>query len=210
VSDPTFAIGTGTGRCGTLSLAALLNVQDGAEVTHERWRSRVPWTEGQHWARSLVEECSQSFSEGATVAGDVAFQWQWYAEGLMQAGGRVVYLKRAREEVVESFIRKSGPRDNWQPWPDLGEDERFRFHECFPSVQAESRRDALRAYWRLSIGRARDLQARHDAFEIFPTEALNDEEGVRAILEHLQVPDGARRIKTGIQVNVTSGTPTPA
>jgi len=203
-SDPgTFVVGTGTGRCGTSSLAALLSAQNGADVTHERWRSRVPWTEGQHWARSLVEECEESLEGGARVAGDVAFQWQWYAEGLIEAGARIVYLLRNCEEVVESFIRKSGPRNNWEPWPELDEDERFRFHECFPSFAAESKREALRMYWRLSVGRARDLNARHDAFEIFPTEALNSEGGVKGILDHLQVPTAARTIETGIRANTT-------
>jgi hypothetical protein len=41
-------LGMGTGRCGTGSLAALLNRQPGARVTHEmrprpRRRSRTPW-----------------------------------------------------------------------------------------------------------------------------------------------------------------------
>jgi len=192
----TFVVGTGTGRCGTSSLAALLSAQNGADVTHERWRSRVPWTEGQHWARSLVEECEESLEGGARVA-------QWYAEGLIEAGARIVYLLRNCEEVVESFIRKSGPRNNWQPWPQLAENERFRFHECFPSFLAESKREALRKYWSLSVGRAQDLNARHEAFEIFPTKALNSEDGVKGILDHLQVPKEARTIETGIRVNTT-------
>jgi len=205
--DGAFVVGTGTGRCGTSSLAALLDSQQGADVTHERWRSRVPWTEGQHWARSLVEVAQEDLAAGPQIAGDVAFQWQWYAEGLMEAGARIVYLKRSCEEVVESFIRKSGPRNNWQPWPALSEDERFRFHECFPSFVAEGKREALRMYWHLSVGRAQDLEARNEALAVFPTEALNSEDGVRAILDHLHVPEQARRPKTGLRINVTQGEP---
>ena len=97
-------LGIGSGRCGTLSLAHMLNRQPGVQVSHEE-RPRLPWKRlpGE---RVIRERFARMRRHGnRRILGDVALFYLPYVEDaiVIEPSIRIVCLKRPREEVVQSF-----------------------------------------------------------------------------------------------------------
>lgn len=139
----TLVVGLGTGRCGTQSLAALLDAQPDAEVTHERFGHRVRWgAPYRTYPQALALQCDAA---AAALVGDVASYWLPQVEAMhRKAGARFVCLQRPREEVVQSFMRKVGDGvDHWRYLPE----QSTVWSWCFPCFDAESRADAIALYW---------------------------------------------------------------
>jgi len=99
VSSSCYTIGLGTGRCGTASLAHLLNAQSGLSVRHEA-APLIPW-----------QSPTQTDALGWLTAhesgfGDVAHSWIGLVPQLVRdARVRCVALWRPVEATVDSFCR---------------------------------------------------------------------------------------------------------
>ncbi|MGN6546966.1 MAG: hypothetical protein ACTHK7_18065 [Aureliella sp.] len=126
MSNRRFVFGIGTGRCGTLSLARLLNSQVDVKVTHEM-RPLLDWDaphdEQRRIARARLERLARESDAG--LVGDVASFYLPYLPYLLEASEdiRVVCLRRPRHEVIASFIAwlertESLPVNHWleRPW----------------------------------------------------------------------------------------------
>ena len=183
-------IGIGTGRCGTTSLARLLDAQGTAleSVTHERLEWRVTWEAHPKWLRRLDQQ----------GGGDVALNWLPYIEMMIRRWGedlRVICLQRGREATVESYLRKMPQRNPWQ-------DSSYRWAPCYPTYSQDlTKREAIGRYWDEYYARAEELATRHDQVRIFQTETLNDREGQRDLLRFAGVPEGKERLRVGIREN---------
>lgn len=171
-------IGTGSGRCGTQSLAALFRL-NGLDCTHERHSDRLTY-EGSDLADEI---------EGA----DVHLGWIWYAERLLNRGARIVCLKRDMEETTASWLRKLGDYDHVRK---MGTPNRW--DKCFPTYKAETKEAALNMYWSHYYDRAKWLE-RYDDFKVFDTECLNTAHGQREILSFVGIE--RQIVKPGLRLN---------
>lgn len=194
-------IGLGTGRCGSRSLAAWLNSQQGAHVSHEMLGPAVPWQDGD----SAVWEAIRNFPIGdhLTLTGDVACYYLPYVERILSVHplARFVCLKRDREETIASFIKKTPRKNHWVNHDGI-QWRHSPWDHCFPKYLASSKEDAIGRYWDEYYGRAAELQSRFPSlFRIFPTESLNTEDGQCDVLDFLTVPQAARRFAVGIRLN---------
>jgi len=114
-----YIIGFGTGRCGTKTLASLLNGCKNVNVSHEfRERGdrdyRLSWKFNAKEARTRVENLKKL--EGNLV-GDVAHYYLNYIPHLREKFGndiKFVNLFRPSEEVYNSFLRKT-KKTHWIP-----------------------------------------------------------------------------------------------
>lgn len=209
----TIVIGCGTGRCGTVSLAALLNEQWNANVTHEA-RPLLPWySKGMETPLLLQKKILGFIQAEGEIAGDVAFSWlpyigdlRWYAERF-HLDYRVVCLVRAREDTIESYIRKVGHRgvNHWMvndgSWTDDPE-----WDPCYPKFEAPDMRTAIGMYWDSYYQEAlriQNLVPRH--FRLWKMEdALNTELGVREILDFIGIPRERQVVRVGLRLNWTT------
>jgi hypothetical protein len=141
-------IGLGTGRCGTHSLAKLLDDQPDARVTHELGdRPVMPWRHDENLAQGAVLHFEGQQHDG--LFGDVAFYWLNYAEDLLRAfpNAKFVVLKRDREETVESYCRWSPGRNHWADHMGLQWIE-CPWDWCFPSYPTSmEKEEAITRYW---------------------------------------------------------------
>ncbi len=193
--------GLGTGRCGTNSLAHLLDSQPGATVTHETVPV-LPWT----LDRAAIDARIAALrARGSRFAGDVALSYLPYAEYLLDEhpDTRLLVLRRDRDETVQSYERLAGGRnhfarhtaDSWRADP--------QWDPCYPDYDEPNLRCALIRYWNEYSERAEDLAASH------PTrvkvadvpEALSTASGVRDLLTYLGVPPGEQIVRTDIHRN---------
>ena len=112
-------IGLGSGRCGTASLAHLLNLQEGASVTHEF--CTLPWEfDEEIWVWNMGRLLFGKWPYDTDIIGDVGFYWINYIERLLERRPetKFVCLKRDRQEVIESMWKfTSGlnvhPTEDW-------------------------------------------------------------------------------------------------
>ena len=184
-------IGIGSGRCGTQSLARLLNEQPGQRVTHEQLGDQVPWGDAIGYSGTLKGD------------GDVAFYWLPAVRRLLKTdmASRIICLKRPMGPTVDSYLRKT---DGFNPWQDSG----ARWSKCYPHYPPDiSKRTAVERYWHDYYGTAQVLEADFpERFRVFPTDYLNHTQRQRELLLFAGVPVQEQRLDVGIRRNV--GAPT--
>lgn len=196
--------GLGTGRCGTESLATLLNQQHNSFVTHERYRWRLGWEHCESQVESIFKRKVQKETENFALYGDVAFSWLPYVDLILQLEPRAKFicLKRKKEDTVNSWLRKVPDFNHWQK--HNGSKYRFghwsrsfpKFDSCF------SRRQAISMYWEYYYAKANEYKQKYsDNFRIFSLNSLNNSRGQRKILEFAGIINESQIYDVGIRKN---------
>jgi len=115
--------GLGSGRCGTSSLAYLLNAQEGALVSHEL-SPILPWDFDQNGIQFRWDQLNHQAGT-YPVVGDVGIYYIPYVSFLISSLNtllseshvfKFIILKREKEAVVESYVRKfkrQGSNNEW-------------------------------------------------------------------------------------------------
>ena len=196
--------GLGTGRCGTSTLAALLDRQQGYRVTHE---SRLlPWQRTPQGTRHLLRRI-QSYD--AECVGDVAFYYLNYVEPVLLETDRAKFicLRRDREETIQSYLRWTGPKNHWTSrsspaWNGDWIDDRY--DDCYPKFAAE-KTEAIGLYWDHYYSRAESLAVEFpESFRVFPIESLSSERGQIEILQFLGIDFAKMAVDTDLRLNAQS------
>lgn len=141
-------IGLGTGRCGTVSLANLLNSQRDTSVTHENDRHTMPWIVNEVLFESAFEKMCQ---RPGTHIGDVAFFWLPYASKLLEVSNntvKFVILQRDKQQTCESYDKKTAGRNHWQVHDGTTYRHDNIWDQCYPKVDSSlSRVQAIESYY---------------------------------------------------------------
>ena len=189
-----YLFGLGTGRCGSTSLAALLDSQPGAEITHGQ-KPYLPWILDREAVKLKVARLKTRHTE---TVGEVALFYLQSIETLLELlpEAKFIVLRRDKEKTISSFAR------NWK-YNKLN----LRQHErdyIFPRYPSLSLLEALDKYYddyycaTATLERKYPLSIRH-----FETEALNSKEGIAAILDFARIKKRGRKYKTGIRKNAS-------
>jgi hypothetical protein len=138
--------GLGTGRCGTMSLATLLNDQQGCMISHELGGG--PWLAWEPSIDDLDTFMDRIMNRTAPIVGDVSFYSLPYANILMDRYDdvRFVILKRDKEETIESYMRKTVGRNHFTSHNGSG----WRldiWDRCYPKFNVETKEEALSRYY---------------------------------------------------------------
>jgi len=215
----TVVFGIGTGRCGTQSLAALLDAQSHASVGHEHFKAQVPWSpEGYDWVLRLLDRWPNDIA----LYGDVSLYWLPQVERLLldpsvrEAADtiRIVALRRDRDATVKSYMRKTGGNDGRNHWMVHNGTAYTPCHlgwdHCYPKFRASTKREAIKMYWASYYGEVDRLANRYpDQVRCFDLEALNTPEGQRSILRFVGLPDADQVLRVGVQKNTTPSASDP-
>ncbi len=200
-------LGMGTGRCGTHALAELLNRQPNAHFTHEG-RPLLPWrcAPGQPGIRERLRRLRRTRPQ--KLIGDVALFYLPHVEEAIaeEPGIRIICLERPREEVVASFCKWGDtvhpiPTDHWAEEPPEGWYHDPYWTRIFPQYPIALGREAgIRRYWDEYHVRANELSRTFPAHvRIFPTTALNTEDGVRAVLTFAGIASDRQVVLPGVR-----------
>jgi len=197
-------IGLGTGRCGTQSLACLLDQQIGSEVTHEAdWRD-LPWA-GQVEAvnRKFRQFRTRLVEERRRMVGDVGFYYLPYIEHMLARYPNLalVCMQRDRDDTTLSLVRKMRKRH-----PGLNHGgRRWRASEWdrnYPKFGIADRRVAAEMFWDNYYDFANRLQQEQPVrFWIVDCASLNSRDGQEQLLSFLAVPSGEMVFDVGIHRN---------
>lgn len=186
--SPRYIVGLGSGRCGTASLARLLDLQPGVDAGHER-KPILAWRGESNPLRHLTAP------EREAIVCDVGFYYLPHVPRLSEAlreDVRFVCLRRDMRETVESFVANSRGQ-NW-----FANESDSAWHRAFPSYPGLSVADAACRYWDDYYDQAHELADQYETFEVFPTDTLNTEEGVAELLAFAGVPDP--HVEAGIHI----------
>lgn len=207
--------GIGTGRTGSLALATLLNQQPGVAMHHElrpldrdnrlgeRSIDPLPWiVDGDH-----VRAAISSLAAGdAAIGGDVAAYWLPYVPMILDElhpDSRFIVMRRARDQVVDSFMRKAPTKNHWMEHDGSEFELTPKWDRSFPNYDVATKREALEAYWDEYDRRAQELTATYpDRVRVWDfAAALNTAQGVEGVLDFAGVPEGSRNVQVGVNRN---------
>jgi hypothetical protein len=198
------AIGLGTGRSGTNSLAHLIAMQPGAVGTHERLGPGVAWVGGEAAVDQVLNAMLAELAAGKELALEVGFYYLPYVARIRARvpDARFVVLKRDRNATIESFMAKT--RDKAHHWvPETLTTRRKRWNQCFPKYEPGTPK-------RVAVGRYYDEyyavtdaleRAEPGVFFTLRTEELGVVATQRRLLDFLGVPRDEQRTEAGLQTN---------
>lgn len=202
--------GIGSGRCGTHSLAKLLNLQKGFDVTHEFGeKPALPWVYSKEDFDFYFNETKlkhNSFPE--KYFGDVSFYLLPYIKKIIfkNPSCKIICLKRDKESTIKSFELKTIKRNHWQEH-DGSFFKKDIWDRCFPKYTAnsnsitESKKRAIGLYYDEYYSVAQNLEKRFpENIKIFDTDSLNSEHGITSILSFIGIPQDKMVIKSKIKI----------
>lgn len=202
-SHPRLVIGLGTGRCGTLSLGKLFDLQPHARGCHELFEFNLA-VSGPDCAAHLAALPALAAGADCRSFCDVNLAYLWHVEALLEIAPetRFLCLQRERAGTVRSFERKAGPRNHWMAHDGI----EFRsdpWDRCFPKYQAASREEAIGRYWDDYSARSAALARAHpERFRVFPMEDLNSEAGQRRLLAFAGFEPADLVLAPGLRENI--------
>ena len=151
-------IGLGSGRCGTTSLAALLDAQPDTRVTHTAARLRYEMPSTRQGSRDAAVFVRRMLTGTKGVVGDVAQYWLPYVPGFRHGNARFVCMQRDKRATIEDYLSKADD----------------------PADEGLGRR--LGIYIDTYYRHARRLADSRNDFRIYDIETLNTQDGVERIL----------------------------
>jgi len=184
-------LGTGTGRCGTMSLARMLNLTPESEVSHEQF--------GPLWygppdqpeiirALDWFEDCE------ASLIGDCSSFWLPHIPHMQKEKPdlRIVCLHRPKKETVESFLRWSGGGGNLRPIDKAEvhrDPNRQAYVNVFPTIDAADSYTSWEVYWELCERMMGQLEGPKMHLS---TRDLNNDVILATLHDFLEIPEDDR------------------
>ena len=192
--EKRLVFGLGSGRCGTASLAYLMSLQESTLATHELhpvlpWeadlgRLTFRWQQMDHQSH-LYDTVFDAGIYYFSYVDTLIRSWDTHEYAKQRYDLKFVCLKRNREEVIESFLRKFKRQKN-NPLQDHSDPEltKDEWDLCFPKYDNSlSLSEAIGRFHDDYYEIAREKQESFsDHFRIFDTQSLNTKEGVNSIL----------------------------
>lgn len=172
-------IGLGTGRCGTMSLAKILDGQENTSISHEFCRSDLPWNKDINKFEKLYDLMNKR-KEG--IVGDVSFYLLPYVNESLKrnSGTKFIIIKRNKEETIKSYLKKTEGRNHWNNhdgkiWRSSSWDH------CYPKFQTATKEEALSKYYDLYYEICSNIPS--EICFWMDTEDLNDKNKIIKMLE---------------------------
>jgi hypothetical protein len=167
-----FIFGLGTGRCGSMTLANLLSLQDNCLVSHEVGGvPYLPWNLDEKAIANYLKKVSFRREE---IVGDIAFYLLPYAKTILERypDTKFIVLQRDKQETVLSYDKKTKNRNHW-----MNHDGKKWHHDiwdkCYPKFKANSKLEAIENYYELYYEECKKLN--QDSYFWLNTQELNDE-----------------------------------
>lgn len=183
-------IGFGTGRCGTTSLAKIINGCKNVSVSHESYAFRVDWYRTSKRRIRRMANTFRRYIEEDILVGDVALYWLPHI-GSIRAhfpNIKLVHIFRNKEEVANSFLRKSDPpADRLRPERKTGQRVRLGDH-MFPTIDGFDLRQSYEFYWEMYQKWAKSISNVYhlDVYQ------LNNKKALVKLFDYLEIPERDR------------------
>lgn len=201
-----FVIGYGFGRCGTTSLARLLNIQPKSRVSHELY--------GLHWFNiyskySTIKRMFEIWGKERDFVGDVNYAWVQYIRNIVEdfPDVKFIHIWRDKEESVESFWKKSQDRrnsiDSVSPYA-----ESTLWYTIYPYFGFPPTKDQIANNYEIFHKIAESIMfVFSQRVYTIKMENLNKEESIKKLLDFVGIPED-KQIIAKVKVNQGGQSPT--
>lgn len=211
-TNKTYIITFGTGRCGTKSMAHILNSCKNTDVAHEWisfWKRKriskflLPWKFDFDSINERIEYLKSLDSE---FVGDVGFYYLNYISYLDKNlyPLKLIYLYRDKKEHLQSQFRvtaKCKTRGECCHWLPHNHSEFIKNNYCksgydnslpqFPD--AKDKADSINKYWDYYMKRAEELKKDYSHMLFFlETKNINNKEYRKKLFDFLEMPEEYR------------------
>ena len=196
----TVIIGLGTGRCGTHSLAALLNNQENTSITHEM--NDVPFINWCVNSNDFNKLCGIIDNKNKEFVGDVSFFYLPYIPDLLVKYDNIKFIsiKRPKESTIKSYMKWTEGRNHWITHNGNGKWRKCIWDKCYPKYEVENKEEALNLYWEeyySTIEKLKNLTP--DKFLLMEMEDLNDDNKIKDILNFCGFKN--KKIISGVKIS---------
>lgn len=197
--DKNIIIGLGTGRCGSVSLTTLLNLQKDFNITHEV--SPAQWEFSNHILNHLLNILN---NRKELIVGDVAYYHLNYSEKILELlpNTKFPIMIRDKEETINSYMKKTLGRNHWSYNLSKGEKSDAYWDRTYP-VYNLPKREAIAQYYDDYYNECQKLINKYpNNFKLFEMKhALTSLSGQNELLSFLKIKPGDRIINLGIKKN---------
>lgn len=182
-------LGIGTGRCGTMSLAKLLNHQNYTTVKHE-WEL-MPWNIN---PKAFTKKSKMIENVNNKYVGEVAYYLLPYLKRFFQKykdNLKIIALQRSREKTVQSYLDKTGrkssrDRHHWYNHGGKRWDKDPKWDPTYPNIGIKNKREAIEEYYDQYYNIVEQWENKYPhLIKLFPTDNLNSSKGQSEILEFI-------------------------
>lgn len=165
-------IGLGTGRCGTVSLTRLLNLQNSCVASHESVARSSQ--NGETWGKNFTELVNYIDNKSEKFVCEVSFYNLPYVEQLINRYDNVkfVIMKRDRQETIDSYMKKTSGRNHWQTH-DGTHYRKCEWDSTYPKFEGVDKTDSIGMYWDYYYNMCSDID--QSLCYTINTNDLNDE-----------------------------------
>ena len=175
----TLIIGLGTGRCGSMSLSKLLNLQKESKITHELEQlSRLPW---EFDRARFYQYVNFLLARDESFVGDISFYLLPYVDEIRNLFPEVkfIILQRNKKETIDSYLKKTNGRNHWMHHNGGTWSIDLVWDSCYPKFAVDTKEQALSMYYDSYYNSCRKIES---CFWI-KTEDLNNEQRCLEMLE---------------------------
>jgi len=194
-------IGLGTGRCGTVTLAHLLNKQPNFSVTHEFNPTFWEFDYG-----SLIFLLNKLEKRTQNNIGDIAYYHLNYCEHILDKINNVKFpiMIRNKEDVVKSYMKWTNGRNHWSKERSRNEKEDKYWDKTYPKYNLP-KIEALNKYYDDYYTKCNDLINKYpNKFKLFEMlETFNTESGQNNLLDFIGINENDRILDIGIRKNAS-------
>ena len=172
--------GLGTGRCGTMSLANLLNLQENSVFTHEL--GGLPWLPWKKDNGRFEAFSSRIVNRNSDFVGDVSFYSLPYWREIESLGfeTKFIILKRNKKDTVKSYMNKTNGEN-----PFMDHDgtiwRHYEWDKCYPKMKACFKEEAVALYYDYYYDLCEQIP--QDKCFWINTEDLNQEDNCKQVLK---------------------------
>lgn len=182
-------IGFGTGRCGTMSLAKIINACRNTNVRHEHHTFRVDWYDPKlRKIRRMIRSFKSNGKRGI-LAGDIALYWLPHVEYIRKQlkDIKLICMHRNKKETVQSFLNKSNVADRLRPNKKTGQ-RIILGDNMFPTLDGYDIKQSLSFYWEMYEKWSRSIK---DIYHM-DVYQLNDKKVLISLFDYLEIPEKDR------------------
>ena len=195
----TIIIGLGTGRCGTHSLAKLLESQENTSITHEL--NDTPFIKWYYNSNDFNKICRVIDSRNKEFVGDVSFFYLHYIPSLLDKYNNIKFIsiKRPKEATIKSYMKWTEGRNHWMN--HNGTQWRYdRWDICYPKYEVEKKEEALNLYWEEYYTTMEKLKTSYsNQFLLIEMEDLNNDNKIKDILDFCGFKN--KKIISGVKIS---------
>ncbi|MFC1682140.1 hypothetical protein ACFL0X_00815 [Nanoarchaeota archaeon] len=193
--------GIGTGRCGTVSLFNLLNLQKNSKSTHES-KPILPWNFSK---KDIERKIYILLKRKEKFVSDEGFYYLPYTGFILSKypSAKFIVLKRNKNEVIKSYSKKTEGRNHWINHDGSIWKKDKIWDPSYPKYNVKSKEVALEKYWDDYYTTVNKLTKKFPKnIQVWDMKkGLNTEDGVKEILSFAGIPEKDQIVKINIQEN---------